>query len=187
MCQCEYCGFRWIQMGKPSDLVKFEKEVRYWWESHKAYVLHGVITWGIANIPYFFLAVKEPCKAILTLKTGWILLILFALGYGILIGFLLWESLAFAGRWSKKPWIHILLPLICAFSLGCWYGIVWGSPRFVFLSKGIVLRNQIFLCITAGIFVLLITPIIIIRSSRVVKRKGLRPEIFSERDERWEL
>lgn len=115
-------------MGKPSDLVKFEKEVRYWWESHKVYALHGVITWSIANIPYFFLAVKEPLKAIFTLKISWILLILFVLGYGIIIGFLLWESLAFAGRWFKKPWVSYFTSSNLCFFTGL---LVWNYMEFV--------------------------------------------------------
>lgn len=184
--QCARCGFQWLDMGRPRSVVDFERELKSLWEGYKVYILHAIVVWTIASIVHFFLVVRDPLIAILSLRSEWLLLALTVLGMGINLGFALSTAILISGWWCPRtPAIHVILPLISAAVLGGMQGLLWGHPDFVFSSAGIVLRNEVARVITGALLGMCVTPIVIVRSSNVLKQKGLRPPLKPLEDDRW--
>lgn len=185
--QCVRCGFQWFEMEKLRSVVDFERELKILWEDLKVYALHAIGVWIAASIVYFFMIVRDPLIAILSLQLNeWLLLALSVLGMGAIIGFALWTAIFISGlRWPRTPAVHIFLPLISAAVLGGMQGLWWGRPDFVFSSAGIVLRNEIARMIIGALLGMCITPLVIVRSSSVLRQKGLRPPLKLPEDIRW--
>jgi hypothetical protein len=106
---------------------------------------------------------------------------------GIILGVGISTSLLIGGRyWPNTKTVHIIFPLLCASLVGAAQGIIWASPEFIFSQADIILRNQLIVIIAGVPLGLLSTPIIIIRSSNVLRKKGLRPDLRQpDEDDRW--
>lgn len=182
-CRCYQCGFRWIQMGRTQSGFEFERKLRDLWETNKVYGFHGLVIWLIASGMLFLLTMRNPISAFLNLGDGWLIFMLTVLLAGIFLGVGISTSLLIGGRyWPNTKAVHIILPLAYASLVGVIQGLLWASPEFI-LSH-ILQRSQ--LVIIAGVLLGLIsTPIIIIRSSNVLRRKGLRPDLIQPKDDRW--
>lgn len=174
-CVCSECEFHWMQMGKPQSGAEFKSNIVSLWESWKVYVSHAVIVWFIVSILHFLVALPHPIDAISTIREGWISLSFSVIFIGISLGFVLSNAILISGRfWPQKPAVHIALPLFCAASVGILQGILWLDPNFVLSTSNIMLRSEIVVLISGTLLALLSTPIIIVRSSSVLRRKGLR-------------
>ena len=174
-------------MGRPQPVVEFEREMRALWQINVIYILHGVVVWAIASAIHFLLAVRNPLSACMLLQTGWLQFIFSVLGMGILLGLTLSMAILISGMWfPRTPVVHIALPLLCAGFLGAVQGAFWGHPDFVFSTTGVMLRSEA-TRITVGLLLgLCATPIIIVRSSKACRRRGLIPDRpSSEEDSRW--
>jgi len=186
-CQCVQCGFRWVQMGRLHQSINFKRELSDLWESYKVYVSHGVVVWPIASIVHFLVSVQDPWIAVVSLKSGWWILGLAIFCIGIAIGFALSNAILFSGRyWPETPAVHIVLPLLCAAFVGAMQGLLWGYTNFVFFTAGIILRSESIRMISGALLGMCVTPIIIVRSSNILGKKGLRPKLKPPEDDRWQ-
>jgi hypothetical protein len=174
-------------MGMPRSVVDFEHELKTLWENFKVYALHAMAVWIVASIVYFFLVVHDPLMTILSLKLiEWLSLALSVLGMGTILGFALYTALLISGwGWPRITAVHIFLPLISAAVLGGMWGLWWGNPDFILFSIGIALRNEFVRVITGALLGMCVTPIVIIRSSNVLRQKGLRLPLKRPEDNRW--
>lgn len=164
--QCQYCGFKWMEMGRPRHEIEFEKALKERFDSYRAYMLLGIVVWGIASVfhlvaTYLFLTVPVSLKSVIPQ------VLIIVLGFGIVMGWTLCRALRFIGKYRNQKLI-IRVPLLFAAIIGGLQGWVLYKTLFPnFLNSGLTLL------IASGILLgLAVTPIIIVRGSKIRKQKG---------------
>jgi len=178
--QCRYCGFKWMEMGRPRHEIEFEKALRERFDSYRIYILLGIAVWFIASFiqiigSYLFL--NPPVSIV----SNWFQLLIIVLGFGATIGWAICLSLRIAGRYTN-PKIHIRLPLLFAAIVGALQGIILYDNLYINYPKT---KSEIILIISGILLALAVTPVIIVRGSKLRKRKGYGAVQPSQKDPRW--
>ncbi|MBI3933974.1 MAG: hypothetical protein HY316_04730 [Acidobacteria bacterium] len=174
-------------MGRPRFMVELEREVEEYCARLKTYCRHGLVVWAIAGTFHFLVAVVNPLDTIfsLTAKSG-VGLVGLVLSMGVVLGMCLTHALGIAGRWWPHiPALHIAIPLISAAMVGTMHGWLLAGWGKMVLDASIVLRSPNLSAIVGALLAMAATPVIIVRSSGVLRRKGLRPAIRHAEDPRW--
>jgi hypothetical protein len=192
ICQCPHCHHQWIQMGRRRHLREEQSlAMREWWSTVWIYCLHGVFVWPIFSLVHFLIVVPHPIKIVVEFgpRVGGIVLGLAAAG-GVCLGYGLQSALNWTSRlWPAVRAMHVLVPLLVAAVAGGLYGGILsqlGESDPGLREVGFTARAQWFSMTLGAAFGMLATPIIIVRGSKVLARKGLRRPLPKPRDPRWE-
>jgi DNA-directed RNA polymerase subunit RPC12/RpoP len=177
--QCQHCGFKWVGMGRPRPVVGQENALKERWESYKVYLLHGVVVWSILSIGHLGISCllswgEQRSFGSIWLGVGWTVGI-----YGVLLGL----AICWALRHTRRRFFIFALPLLSAALVGGAQGASF-FDTFFFLSQ--VSSWKKYLLIMAGaVLAMTATPIIIHRSSKILRHRGYRGEEPSPGDPRW--
>jgi hypothetical protein len=145
------------------------------------------VVWSIAGALQFLLLIRDPLQALATLGVGrWLVLVTGLLGTGVFLGWSLLSALRLAGRhFPRTPWVHVALPLLFAATVGGLYGAVLAGLERKWPGANLSSHGDGLGVVLGAVLGMLVTPIIIVRSSSVLRSKGLRPELPGPADSRW--
>lgn len=181
---CLRCGLRW-RRGRG---INWELELISWAGTQTIYILHALVIWSIVNVALFFIFFQQVGAA-LTHPATWLgRFALISLMTAVTLGSLVQTSLLLSGwLYPHSPKVHIFVPLMTATVIGAANGVGVGLPGFYAEEAGLTPRALAIRLIAGALGAMLATPPIIIRSSRLGAKRGLRPPIpTSTEDARWD-
>jgi hypothetical protein len=171
---CFRCGYRGIG-GRPT--INPVREVATFIGIQWIYLKHGLAVWLLASVALFFVWVRTPLTAV-TQESTTVPYILMALGFSAVLGSAIGLSV-FLGGWlfPRVKVIHVVFPLSVAAAIGALHG--YWIENLIPAAVGIepLLRPQTLRTLSGAGLAMLATPIIIVRSSKMGAKKGLRPPV----------
>ncbi len=185
---CFECQFTWLQYGEVHTRESFlHSELTSFKESLLVYLRIAVTVWAIASLLLLLLMFAEPVSAFTRLGTNSLAIIEVCFSGGVLLGIGLAVAI-FAGGALRKQFVIFLLPLFWSGLIGGAQVLILSKMDWLLANAGLSLRSTA-MTIPAGILMgFAVTPIVIIRSSKACRRKGLRPPPAKDsEDPRWEF
>lgn len=185
---CTACGFRWGVPRRPSNIGR---EIKAFIAFQKIYIVHGIVVWAIASLLCSPFVAYEPWSVVWShwMAAPW--LVALTVMTGCLLGSALCVGVQIAGAlFPRIKAVHIALPLSLAAVVGALEGRLLGDLAALDRLDGLAMRPTLVRTIAGVIFGLLVTPIIIVRSSKASARKGLRPPVpgpQQPQDCRWDF
>jgi hypothetical protein len=179
---CFACGYRWAISG-----VDPRREIGHLAQMQGIYIVRGTVAWLVAAVPFVLIVLQNPIAALTTGTTAMTILLAMVLT-GAILGCALQLSIQVSGwLFPRIAAIHLALPLIVAAVIGA------SSHQWLFAVANLVhgtaipLRSEGVAVVTGIILALIVTPAIIIRSSKAIARAGLTPPPPSahDGDVRW--
>jgi len=187
MVVCFRCGYRGVIGGRRT--IDPVREVSTFIGIQWIYLKHGLAVWLLANAALFFVWVRTPLTAV-TQGGATVPYILVALGFSAVLGSAIGLSVLLGGwLFPRVKVIHVVLPLSVAAAIGALHGF-W-IENMIPTAVGVepILRDQTLRTLSGGGLAMLATPIIIVRSSKMGAKKGLRPPLENSPrsgDSRWD-
>jgi len=183
---CLRCGYRGYDGGSPYDDPS--PAASAWFGIQRIYTWHGIVTWLLASIALFFVWIAAP-QLFLTHQYALLRFAAFSLICSMVLGWSVGVTVFLSGLLvPRSKLIHLVAPLSVAAAVGSFHGymIAFLIPKgedlaLIFHSPGIRV-------LSGAVLAMLATPIIIIRSAKMMARKGYRPPLDSSSnsgDKRW--
>jgi DNA-directed RNA polymerase subunit RPC12/RpoP len=182
---CFGCGYRALARRRPTiDLLH---EIRTFVGIQWIYTKHGLAAWLLASVVLLITSVHSTLALFQrTIILRYATLSVFC---SVILGFSLGLTMFLTGwLFPRVKVIHILAPLSLAaaigFTQGYWIALI--LPK----AMAAVLRDQILRTLSGAGLAILVTPIIIVRSSKMGAKKGLRPPLNTtphSGDVRWDF
>lgn len=154
-------------------------------ERRAVYLFHGGVVWLIAGAVYFLVAVEGPWRYLLPPGKPIAVHSLLTLLAGELLGIAIYLALKIGDQFPENRSLHVMLPLFVSAVGGVWYAQTIATPALYPGGAVLPIRSETLRMVTGAILGLLVTPVIIVRSTRMSVRLGFRQPVAQERDARW--